>query len=253
MTPGLQRGPPFPSKATKDAIVAVASLERPSVPIVVGICEIDVTSLKQVQGAKGHAVRGEHWDGDELWSWSSAGKPGGSAPEHIDGWDTEDVDAAPANGVEQLTVDDQDEDTEEGGVQLDNGANEKAKVDPRNEFVEGEDAKPYEEIGKDDKELSTKGTAHFWGPRESYADDLQRSMTSSGTPSYMESTTTAMPTGVIRMKVLISPYISLLSFPILYCHISQLSLLSRHPRYKSKRRAGRMQRSSSRLWTRRSF
>lgn len=162
MIPGLQRGPPFPPKATKDAIVAVASLERPSVPMVVGICEIDVASLTQVQGAKGHAVRGEHWDGDELWSWSSAGKLGGIAPEQIKGWDTDGVDAALANDVEQLSVEDQDDDTEEGGVQLDNDANEKAKVEPRNACVEGEDAKPYEEIGKDERELTTKGTANFW-------------------------------------------------------------------------------------------
>lgn len=160
MTPGLQRGPPFPSKATKDAIVAVASLEKPSVPTVVGICEVDVASLKQVQGAKGHAVRGEHWEGDEIWSWSPAGKPGGSAPEQIEGWDTNTSDAAPSNGVEQLSMEDQDEDAEEGGVSLDNGADEKEKVEPRNEFVEGEDAKPYEEIGKDDRELSMKGTTH---------------------------------------------------------------------------------------------
>lgn len=162
MTPGLQRGPPFPLKATKDAIVAIASLERPSVPVVVGICEIDVASLTQVQGAKGHAVRGEHWDGDELWSWSSAGKSGGSAPQQIKGWDTDGVDAALASEVEQLSVEDQDDDTEEGGVQLENGADEKAKIEPQNDLVEGEDAGPYGEIGKDGRELSIKGTAHFW-------------------------------------------------------------------------------------------
>jgi len=161
MTPGLQRGPPFPSKATKDAIVAVASLEKPSVPMVVGICEVDVASLQQVQGSKGHAVRGEHWDGDEIWSWSLAGKPGGLAPEQIEGWDTDESDAGSVNEVEPLSVEYQDDGAEEGGVALGNGAGEKAKVEPRNDFVEGEDAKPYVEIGGDDKELSTKGTTHL--------------------------------------------------------------------------------------------
>lgn len=157
MTPGLQRGPPFPSKAKKDAIVAIASLEKPSVPMVVGVCEVDVAGLSQVQGVKGHAVRGEHWDGDEIWAWSPAGKPGGVAPDHIEGWDVNDSEAGLVEGVEKLDVDDQEEDADEGGVSLANGSLDQAKVDARNDFVEGEDGKPYEEIGKVDKEMTTKG------------------------------------------------------------------------------------------------
>ena len=157
MTPGLARGPPFPSKATKNAIVAVASLERPSVPVVVGICEIDVASLNQVQGAKGHAVRGEHWDGDEIWAWSSGGKPGGGAPESIDGWDVDDNNASLQEGVEHLTLDDQEEDGEEGGVSLAEDSILVAKFEPHNKYVEGEDAKPYEEVEMGGRELSTKG------------------------------------------------------------------------------------------------
>ncbi|EOD52216.1 putative rna binding protein ligatin protein [Neofusicoccum parvum UCRNP2] len=56
MTPGLQNGPPFPQKAKKGAVVAVASLESPTVPVTVGVCEIDVSALQQVQGARGHAL-----------------------------------------------------------------------------------------------------------------------------------------------------------------------------------------------------
>ena len=157
MTPGLQRGPPFPSKATKNAIVAVASLEKPSVPMVVGICEIDVASLKQVQGAKGHAVRGEHWDGDEIWSWSSSGKPGGSAPESINGWDVSENDVAMREGVERLDVDDNEDDTEEGGVALEREVEDKQQFELHNEHVEGEDAQQYENINKEEKKMSTKG------------------------------------------------------------------------------------------------
>ena len=154
MTPGLARGPPFPSKATKDSIVAIASLDKPSVPMVVGICEIDVASLQQVQGAKGHAVRGEQWIGDEIWAWSPAGKPGGSAPENIEGWDVDTTDASLRQGVEHLTVEEDEDDTEEGGVSLSQEPEQHTQFEPRNEFVEGEDASPHEE---EEKELSTKG------------------------------------------------------------------------------------------------
>jgi translation initiation factor 2D len=86
MTPGLANGPPFPEKAKKGSIVAIASTENPSVPLVIGTCEIDIGSLEQVQGAKGQAVRTVTWSGDELWAWSASGKAGGSPPEHIEGW-----------------------------------------------------------------------------------------------------------------------------------------------------------------------
>ena len=86
MTPGLINGPPFPPKAVKGAIVAVAGHDRPSVPLVVGVCEIDVAGLKEVRGAKGHAVRTVHWSGDEIWGWSAGGRPGGEPPDELAGW-----------------------------------------------------------------------------------------------------------------------------------------------------------------------
>jgi translation initiation factor 2D len=103
MTPGLANGPPFPGRAVKGATVAVASLDNPTVPVFVGVCEIDVSALGEVQGTKGHAVRGLHWDGDELWSWSSSSRPGQPAPEYLEGWDeerTKDIEDA----VEELTL-----------------------------------------------------------------------------------------------------------------------------------------------------
>ena len=157
MTPGLARGPPFPSKAIKDSIVAIASLDKPSVPMVVGICEIDVASLQQVQGAKGHAVRGEHWDGDEIWAWSPAGKSGGNAPENIEGWDVDAADASLREGVEHLTVEEEDDGAEEGGVSLNQEPESHVRLEPRNDFVKGEDAEPYERAEEEEKELSTKG------------------------------------------------------------------------------------------------
>ncbi len=157
MTPGLARGPPFPAKATKDSIVAIASLDKPSVPMVVGTCEIDVASLQQVQGAKGHAVRGEHWDGDEIWAWSPSGRPGGSSPEHLEGWDVNDIDPSLKEGVEHLTVEDDDDDAEEGGVSLGQEPEQQTRLEPRNEFVEGVDARSHVAMEEEEKELSTKG------------------------------------------------------------------------------------------------
>lgn len=156
MTPGLARGPPFPSKATKDAIVAIASLEDPSVPMVVGVCEIDVSALRQVQGSKGHAVKGIHWDGDEIWAWSTSGRPGGNAPEHIDGWDIDEESHHLNVGMENLRTEEleetPDDDQGDGGVALNNPSEQ-----AHNNFVDGEDALPYEKVDVEDKELSTKG------------------------------------------------------------------------------------------------
>ncbi|EKG11222.1 Translation initiation factor SUI1 [Macrophomina phaseolina MS6] len=146
MTPGLQNGPPFPQKAKKGAVVAVASLESPTVPVAVGVCEIDVSALQQVQGARGHAVRSLHWAGDELWTWSNTGKPGISAPEHLEGWftDSAEVEAA-ANQLEGTDL----QDTEDGGVQL-------GPVKPA-EAVDGEEASKEEKFAyAEDKELTTK-------------------------------------------------------------------------------------------------
>ncbi|KAF4556762.1 Translation initiation factor SUI1-like protein [Elsinoe fawcettii] len=117
MTPGLA-GPPFPSKATKGATVAVASLDSPSVPVSVGSCLIDVSSLKSVQGAKGHAVETIHWAGDELWSFSTANKPGKQPPDELPAWlETGNVDELTSNAGD-LTLDDK----EEGGVSLGDAA-----------------------------------------------------------------------------------------------------------------------------------
>lgn len=105
MTPGLANEPPFPARAVKGAVVAVASVDKHTVPLFVGVCEIDVSALGEVQGTKGHAVRGLHWEGDELWAWSSASRPGRPAPEYLQGWDedeTEDVEQQ----IEDMKIED---------------------------------------------------------------------------------------------------------------------------------------------------
>ncbi|PGH04900.1 hypothetical protein AJ80_08449 [Polytolypa hystricis UAMH7299] len=128
MTPGLANGPPFPSAAVKGALVAVASLEKPTVPSFVGICEIDVAGLGQVHGAKGHAVKGVQWEGDELWAWSHDGRPGQRSPDYIEGW-AEDISGV-EEGVGGLTLEGgkeqsaSPEEEEEGGVSLETEAPE---------------------------------------------------------------------------------------------------------------------------------
>lgn len=117
MTPGLAGGPPFPEKAKKGAVVAIAATDKPTVPVAVGVCEIDVSALDKVQGSRGHAVENMHWAGDEIWSYSTASRPGQQPPEEIEGW----AKVLDARGltekVEDLVLEDQDE----GGVSLENG------------------------------------------------------------------------------------------------------------------------------------
>ena len=158
MTPGLARGPPFPAGAKKGAIVAIASTRHPSVPQVVGVCEIDVSSLQKVQGERGHAVRSEQWKGDELWSWSTGGKPGGLAPNHIDGWDPEDESKDLESAAAGLVLEDEeDQGAEGGGVSLPNGKPTKQ----HNVHVDGGDAEPFERV--EEKEMTTEEIDHvFW-------------------------------------------------------------------------------------------
>lgn len=136
MTPGLANEPPFPERAVKGAVAAAASVDRPTVPLFIGVCEIDVANLREVQGTKGHAVRGLHWEGDELWAWSSSSRPGQPAPEFIGGWDMEgeEVEESVAQGVDELTLEDRADaqEVEDGG-------------------------EPAEEQPEEEKEPTTKG------------------------------------------------------------------------------------------------
>ncbi|KAF3034802.1 hypothetical protein E8E12_004719 [Didymella heteroderae] len=153
MTPGLQRGPPFPKKATKGAVVAIASLEAPTVPMAVGTCLIDVSSLGSTQGTKGHAVETFHWAGDELWSWSTGSKPGRDPPTLIEAWDEqEDEDNTIAERTAAMDIDEND-----GGISLNADPTERTKAE-QSQGVEGEDApgnKDFVDV-VGDRELTTK-------------------------------------------------------------------------------------------------
>lgn len=140
MTPGLA-GPPFPVGAIKDAVVAIASLENPSVPLAVGVCDIDVSSLQAARGGKGCAVQTVHWFGDELWDWSTTGKPGAAAPEALHGWIQEADKAALAEETNDMHLDDDDDDGE-GGVLLQGGNAPTAltRSDQLRDMINGEDA-----------------------------------------------------------------------------------------------------------------
>ncbi|KAF2092888.1 hypothetical protein NA57DRAFT_61992 [Rhizodiscina lignyota] len=149
MTPGLA-GPPFPPRAKKDAVVAIASTESPSVPVAVGVCEIDVSALQKVQGTKGHAVRIEHWMGDELWGWSASGKPGASAPESLPGWMPQEEDDI-AEKMEDLDIEGE---AQGGGVALGSAEPVSSREAPRSNG--GVDSELIEEVELNEKELTTK-------------------------------------------------------------------------------------------------
>lgn len=153
MTPGLQRGPPFPAKATKGAIVAIASLEAPTVPMAVGTCEIDISSLDQVYGMKGQAVSTFHWAGDELWSWSTSNKPGRNPPDTIEGWDEREEETSLAEKTAAVDLNDQ-----EGGVTLNANLIERSEAEQA-QGMEGEEAPPNKDFIDviEDKPLSPKG------------------------------------------------------------------------------------------------
>ena len=154
MIPGLVGGPPFPEKAKKGAMVAIAGHDSPSVPMAVGTCEVDVSALQQVRGEKGHAVQNVHWSGDEIWAWSASGNPGVAPPEHIAGWIKQDSEMAELQQqTEDLDIEEADSD-QEGGVPL-------PPTDA--ETTNGNNEEEHTEV--EAKELTTQGrfaASHSW-------------------------------------------------------------------------------------------
>lgn len=180
MTPGLANGPPFPAKAQKGAVVAVASLENPSVPVTVGVCLVDVSALGSVQGSRGHAVQTMHWAGDELWAYSTSNKAGVNPPDSIDGWLPREVDEGEiAQQTSSMTL----EDEEEGGVVLGQKSNGKGVA---TEEADDEPAKEETVAEAEVAQMTTKGAFSSIHPQgSSQTNLLQKSTKLSAKPSYM--------------------------------------------------------------------
>lgn len=230
-----------------NAIVAIASIEKPGVPRVVGECDVDIASLNRVQGAKGRAVRGHHWDGDEIWAWSQGGKLGVGPPDEIEGWDLNGDAGKLSKGVDDLSMDDQEDD---GGVLLDSNANERPEGSVTNRYVDGEDALPYEEVATEEKEMTTKGRSSWKRIQQVELTDLnvQKLTKPFGRPFCTAFTINEVTIRVILMAASNSQSPNLLSFPILFCHTSLFGHPLKQHRYKSRRPVGRMRRSSLKLW-----
>lgn len=154
MTPGLA-GPPFPAGAKLGAVVAIASLENPSVPVAIGICTIDISTLQSARGAKGHAVEILHWAGDEVWDWSTSGKSGLTPPENLEGWIDESADNL-AGDAENLKID--DDEVEEGGVALPQADSQASQRNNGNPYVSGEDIVEVVDMDEE-KDMTTEGTS----------------------------------------------------------------------------------------------
>jgi len=213
MTPGLQRGPPFPKNATKGAVVAIASLEAPSVPMAVGTCAIDVSALDKVQGMKGHAVQTFHWAGDELWSWTASSKPGTAAPDYIEGWDDDKhEDSALASQAVAMNL----EDGDAGGTALDSNPSERSAAE-KAQGVEGEDPPSIKDSFElvDEQELSQKGRI-LCQLCSMATDQAKKSMMLSGTLSStvcaITWTTTRMTPRMVSSFLFHSPKSCLSSF-----------------------------------------
>lgn len=116
MIPGLI-GPPFPAGATKGRLIAIASSESPTVPLVVGVCEIDVSGLTRVVGEKGKAVRVVHWVGDEIFNNGGAG---GKIPENLE-WSSQVGEAKELGGVNLENKPEEDKGKEKEITEADTG------------------------------------------------------------------------------------------------------------------------------------
>jgi translation initiation factor 2D len=104
--------------------------------LVVGVCEIDVSSLQSVVGAKGHAVRTVTWYGDELWGWGASGRAGTEPPDSIEAWLADEVDGTVA-GVEQLDLNEGDKTGQAGEEATDSPDEDEEEGDQKNWTTQG--------------------------------------------------------------------------------------------------------------------
>jgi translation initiation factor 2D len=124
----------------------------------VGTCEIDINALQSVHGTKGHAVRISHWCGDELWGWSSSGKPGKEPPASLEGWQAVDGSVeALAGQTESVTIEDGgDDDGGDGGISLSTEGVQRSE-ETREQPDAGLDAEENSPEVVSDRELTTAG------------------------------------------------------------------------------------------------
>lgn len=135
----------FDQRAVKGSIVAVAGHKSDTVPRWVGTSKIDIAGIQD--NATGTAAEGLHWEGDELWSWSSMNKGGSSAPDAVDGWHG--LTFGLEEDTEKIDLDDDDDDVEDehvgGGVALGNSTSDLKNGDTK-EADEGEEDQEEEYV-----------------------------------------------------------------------------------------------------------
>ncbi|KAL2678723.1 hypothetical protein Neosp_009474 [[Neocosmospora] mangrovei] len=156
MIPGLIKAPSaeWDSRAKTGSVVAVAGMQKDTVPLWIGTCQVDICNLPpSVRGQKGVAVKALHWAGDEVWSWRPLGSGGQAPPESIEGWPG--LTAQLAEEVQQLSV----EDLENDGQEADTGAPANGSVDveetPKDNMETAEEVE-YEPTTKDIDEAFQK-------------------------------------------------------------------------------------------------
>lgn len=129
MIPGLVKAPntKWDSRARVGSIVAVAGTRSDTVPVWVGSCQLDVSSLPDnVRGQKGVAVKAIHWAGDECWRWRALGSGGQEPPDSVEGWTG--LTAPLSAGVEQMSLGDEGQASSDVRSPEGEAATEKADV-----------------------------------------------------------------------------------------------------------------------------
>jgi translation initiation factor 2D len=181
MTPGLASGPPFPPRARQGAVVAIASTERPSVPMAIGVCEIDVSALQKVQGAKGHAVENMHWVGDELFNFSTSGKSGQQPPEELPEWSQVLAASEMVNQTESIDLHEADE---SGGVALQHETSSPSDGRGSSEIAEPSTAAAEDKVKPEDhKDLTQSEIDHAF--RQAFLYGVyQHKITNSGQKNF---------------------------------------------------------------------
>ncbi|RSL98984.1 hypothetical protein CEP52_009973 [Fusarium oligoseptatum] len=145
MIPGLIKAPSaeWDSRAITGSVVAVAGMQKDTVPLWIGTCQVDICKLPpSVRGQKGVAVKALHWAGDECWSWRPLGSGGQAPPESLDGWPG--LTAGAAEGIQQMSLEDNEDDGHEAdnGAPVENSAHEEGSPKDDKDAAEEEEYEP---------------------------------------------------------------------------------------------------------------